>query len=604
MASSVLLSPLTRHQWARLAGHFEACSYRKGDVIQQAGDRVHAFHQFSHDAPALQFDPSTGHHESGHACGEECLAGLSHYIFTVVASGDMQGWKLSAATAKNIGKENSQIQSAAMVNLANRFREMPEPETQQKAAPQKRETQLPMFKSLGWLIAIFAPPILYVWLQFMGLTPSMAIFMAIMFEVILLWFFSLVDQFIPPIIGIAAAIFTGLVPAETALAGFASSSFVDLLCVLVISSVVMSSGLSFRLLLTFMARCPQKLSWQLQIPLFLGFTISPIIPSNNSRMALLIPVMNEIASLMRLTRFPLAATSMLAGGYSASVIFSNMLPSSKATNIALAGVLPPQIHAEFSGFFWFQSAAIVTMGMVLIHLLLTLWLFRTEDAAPVQRQMIHEGQRILGQLSFEESIAAIAIFILIIGTMTYEYHHIPTSSISGLLLFSLLSLGLISKTGFRKDIDWPLIFFLIGGQCLIRIAENLGINELILVSMSGVSGWIQGDPWRFVTAVTVVIIPMRFLLPGPPSALLATTIFNPVAIDNHINPWVSLFVCGFLSDIWFMSYQSGTWTQTQSMPVAGLLDISKFNRYNLYMNIGRLFLVYLCIPYWQWLLIL
>jgi hypothetical protein len=97
---------------------------------------------------------------------------------------------------------------------------------------------------------------------------------------------------------------------------------------------------------------------------------------------------------------------------------------------------------------------------------------------------------------------------------------------------------------------------------------------------------------------------MRFLLPGPPSALLATTIFNPVAIDNHINPWVSLFVCGFLSDIWFMSYQSGTWTQTQSMPVAGLLDISKFNRYNLYMNIGRLFLVYLCIPYWQWLLIL
>lgn len=598
-----LLSPLTRHQSARLLAQIEPCIYQEGDIIQQAGDPAHYFHHFMPDSASLAFGVNEENNIFEFECGEECFAGISHYLFTVTATGETRGWKLAQSNAQQLGKESGGLRSNAMLHLAKRFRTPIKPESTQPK-PSRVENRAPILQSIGWLFAIIAPPVFYLYLNGKNINPGLSVFISIMLEVIILWLFSLVEQFIAPIIGIAAAIFTGLVSADKALSGFASSSFFELLCVLTVSSVLMSSGLSFRLLLLFLGRLPSQLTWQIQIPLVLGFIISPIIPSNNSRVALLIPIMNEITHLSRLNKWPVAATAMLAGGYSASVIFSNMLPTSKATTIALMTTLPSEVRADFNGLLWLKAAAIVTFGMLACHLLLNLWLFRMENVACVKRELIHEGLRILGPVSFEERVAIICILALVIGTMTYEYHHIPMSSISGLIIFSLLSLGLISKSDFRKEIDWTLVFFLIGSQCLIQIAQSLGIDSLILDYLSGINDWIEENPWRFVSAIILIIIPLRFMIPGPPTALLATSLFNPIAIDNHINPWMSLFICGFLSDIWFLPYQSGSWTQVQSMPIAKNLKKSKFTLYNIFMNLSRLLIAYLCIPYWQWLDIL
>jgi DASS family divalent anion:Na+ symporter len=599
--SSRALSALPRQQWARLINQFEPCTFQSGEVIQQAGEACQSFFQFEPGASALRFDPPGQPHGQHLECGEECLAGFKSNLFTVVATGEIQGWRLNSQSAMALGKAFPQIKDHALTTLAGRFRETLEP-----AEPKIRETKvkrddLTSFQRIGWLTAILGPWLLYFGLNSQGIDSSIAVFLAILLDVVILWFFSLVDPFIPPFIGIAAAIFTGLVPADTALSGFASSSFLELLCVLVVSSVLMSSGLSFRLLLGFLKVIPKRFDWQIQIPMWLGFIVSPVIPSNNSRMALLLPIMQEIVSLARLDKNPIAATSILTCCYSASVIFSSMLPTSKATTIALVALLPKEIHAEFSGLFWFEAALIVTLGTWLCHVFLTQLLYRTQSCQPVRTDLIHEGLTVLGPLTFEEWVAGLSVLALIIGTMTYEYHHIPMSSISGLILFSLLSLGMISKSGFRKDIDWSLIFFLMGSQCLIRIAQSLGVDQFILDSLQGITHWIQESPWRLVSAIIAVIMPIRFMLPGPPTALLVTTLFNPIAIDNHINPWISLFVCGFLSDIWFMPYQSGSWSQTQSFSISKIMIVSRFNLYNQAMNLGRIGLVYLSIPYWQWL---
>lgn len=602
--SSRALSSLPRQEWARLINQFEACIFHEGELIHQSGEACQGFYQFEPGSPRLRFDPPGCSFEGDHECGEESLAGFDSNLFTVVASGTTRGWRLDPSSARSVGKSFPKVKEKAMTTLANRFRETIEPIERNTDETKPKEDNLSWFQTTGWLTALLAPWLLYFGLITMGVDSSIAVFLSIMLDVVILWFFSLVDQFIPPLIGIAAAIFTGLVSADTALSGFASSSFLELLCVLVVSSVLMSSGLSFRLLLGFLRIFPKRFEWQIQIPMMLGLIVSPVIPSNNSRMALLLPIMQEISSLARLHTKPIAATSILTCCYSASVIFSSMLPTSKATTIALAPLLPKQIHDQFNGLFWLEASLIVTLGMWICHLLLTNFLYPAENSKPVPSKLIGEGLDVLGPMSFEEWAAAISIAVLIIGTMTYEYHHIPMSSISGLILFSLLSLGMISKSGFRKDIDWSLVFFLMGSQCLIRIAESLGVDQSILNSLYGITHWIEGSPWRLVTAIIAVILPIRFMLPGPPTALLVTTLFNPIAIENHINPWISLFVCGFLSDIWFMPYQSGSWSQTRAYSLAKIMIASRFNYYNQGMNVWRIALVYLSVPYWNWLGIL
>lgn len=594
------LSGLQRQEWARIINQFEYCSFKEGDVIQLSGEPCKGFYQFDPGSPSLRFDPPVQSNSPLHECGEESIAGFESNLFTVIATAPLQGWKLDLTSARLIGRDSPKLKNQALMILLGRFRET----FGSQAEPvklAKKSDDVSSFEFMGWITAIFGPGILYFGLNTNGMDSSIAVFLAIMLEVVILWFFSLVDQFIPPLIGIAAAIFTGLVSAETALSGFASASFLDLLCVLVVSSVLMSSGLSFRLLLALLRLFPKRFEWQLQIPMMLGFIISPVIPSNNSRMALLLPVMQEISTLARLVKIPIAATSILSCCYSASVIFSSMLPTSKATNIALAPLLSKDVHSEFNALFWCEASIVVTFGMVFCHLLLTKLLYRSQDVEPVRPQFINEGLSVLGPMSFEECAAGVSILFLIIGSMTYEYHHVPTSSISGLTLFSLLSLGIISKSEFRKDIDWSLIFFLMGSQCLIRIGESLGVDQQILHTLSGITYWIEESPWRFITAIIAVILPIRFMLPGPPTALLVTTLFNPIAIENHINPWISLLVCGFLSDIWFMPYQSGSWSQTKASSLSKVMISSRFNLYNQGMNFGRIVLVYLSVPYWQWL---
>lgn len=599
--SSRALSALPRREWARLLNQFEPCSFHEGETIQSAGDPCLGFYQFDAESMGLRFDHETASKELALECGEECLAGFDKNLFTVIATGTMHGWKLNAQAASLLGKSSNKIKEDAMTILAGRFRDASIPTDPKNQASKSKGDALSWLQIIGWMTAIIGPWILFLWLDSQGMDSSIAVFLAIMLEVVILWLFSLVDQFIPPIIGIAAAIFTGLVSPETALSGFASSSFIELLCVLVVSAVLMSSGLSFRLLLGFLRVFPKKFEWQIQIPMMLGLFVSPVIPSNNSRMALLLPIMEEIAGLARLYKSPIAATSILTCCYSASVLFSSMLPTSKATTIALVSLLPKEISAEFNGLFWFEASIIVTLGTWACHLLLTRLIYRTSESKTINSELINEGLVVLGPMSFEEWAAGLGVLSLVLGTMTYEYHHIPMSSISGLTLFSLLSLGIISKSQFRKDIDWSLIFFLMGSQCLIRIAENLGVDQFILNSLYGITHSIQDSPWRFVSAIIAVILPIRFMLPGPPTALLVTTLFNPIAIENHINPWISLFVCGFLSDIWIMPYQSGSWSQTQSSSLSKVMINARFNLYNQAMNVWRIALVYLSIPYWQWL---
>lgn len=604
LASSQAFSGLPRQQWARIMNRFEACTFRKGEIIQEAGEPCEGFYRFDPSSSSLHFDPPIHPDARPSECGEESLAGFARNLFTVIATDDTRGWMLRQDETQLLGKEHPHVKDRALNILSNRLHATLEPYNRSNERPENRKDRLSRFQWIGWLTAILAPWLLYFGLSLKGIDTSIAVFTAIMLEVVILWFFALVDQFIPPFIGISATIFTGLASPEVALSGFASSSFLELLCVLVIGSVLLSSGLSFRMLLKFLQVFPKKIGWQLQMPMLLGLLISPVIPSNNSRMALLLPIMEEIASLARLHRYPIAATSVLTSCFSASVIFSNLLPTSKSTTIALFPLLPTETHAVFNGLFWLQASVLVTFGMWFAHALFTKLCYRPETSNPVGRELIAEGLTVLGPITFEEWAAGMSIVLLILGTVTYEYHHIPVSSLSGLTLFALLSLGIISKTGFRKSIDWPLIFFLMGSQCLIRIAEDIGVDRAILASLQPITLWIEGSPWRFITAIIAVLLPIRFMLPGPPSALLVTTLFNPIAIENHISPWVSLFVCGFLSDIWFMPYQSGTWSQTQSSSLSKVLISNRFNFYNLGMNLSRVVLAFLSIPYWQWLGIL
>jgi len=71
-----------------------------------------------------------------------------------------------------------------------------------------------------------------------------------------MWLFTLVDEYVPPLIAVVAMLFIELVPARVALHGFYSRTFILLLGVYALSAVVVASGLAYRLMLWTLLRLP------------------------------------------------------------------------------------------------------------------------------------------------------------------------------------------------------------------------------------------------------------------------------------------------------------------------------------------------------------
>lgn len=69
-----------------------------------------------------------------------------------------------------------------------------------------------MREVFGWLSAMVLPPLAY-WVGYQqGLSLQASIFVGIMVAVVLMWVFDLVDDYIPPLMGMSAALFFNLAP--------------------------------------------------------------------------------------------------------------------------------------------------------------------------------------------------------------------------------------------------------------------------------------------------------------------------------------------------------------------------------------------------------
>ena len=165
---------------------------------------------------------------------------------------------------------------------------------------------------VGWSSLLIIPPALYFTGIFYELTVQAALFVAILSVVILMWLFNLLDDYIPPMLGMFASLFFGLAPAPIALSGLASPSLLTLMGVFALATVITTSGLGRRFVLNLLLKVPDRLFWQQNILVCCGLLLSFVSPSGNSRVTLMLPLFKEISDALKLSKRGLGITSLMA----------------------------------------------------------------------------------------------------------------------------------------------------------------------------------------------------------------------------------------------------------------------------------------------------
>lgn len=462
--------------------------------------------------------------------------------------------------------------------------------------PAPRPLELP-----GWGCVVALPPLVYAGARYGDVSVEAAIFVGILSAAVLLWVFSLVDEFIPPVVVVVATLFIGLAPPSVALAGFASPSFVTLLGVFALAATIGSSGLSGRVMLRLLAWLPDRPFYHRLVPLLGGWLLSPITPSGNNRMALLLPVYDGLVEGLRLPKGSAAATAVFAATYSGAMLFSPMLATSKSSNVAAIALLPPQVQEDFLGLFWPVAAAAAAFGLAAWHFVAIDRLFPDAGAATLPREEVASRLAALGPVKPSEWISAAGFVFFLVGAATVSWHHVKPAWIAGCVLVGLLLSGVLTKEAFRRQLDWPMVMFLLGVDGIVRIMDHLGIGTALGEGTSHLYAWVDGRIERFILAVLVTTTVVRLALPVTAGMLVTVVILLPVAAAQEIHPWICVFLAAMFSDIFFLRYQSSVYMQASSQGVTASFDEGRFMAYNRWMNLARVAVAFLSIPWWRWL---
>lgn len=454
---------------------------------------------------------------------------------------------------------------------------------------------------MGWSSLLVLPPALYFFGFAHGLTVQAAFFVSILAVVILMWLFNLVDDYIPPLLGMVASLLFGLAPAPVALSGLASPSLITLMGVFALAAVITSSGLGRRFVLSMLNKLPNRFFLQENILVCAGLLLSVVSPSGNSRVALMLPLFKEMSDAMDLPKRGQAITSLMAATYGGAMLFSTALSNSKSASIAALSMLPIYLQEQYLGVFWIMAASVPMILLIMMHFISMRIIFATQAPKDFSKEKLAGHLKALGSLSSKERIASMGFLFFFFGSLSTGFHHISIASIAGMTIILLLVMGAFSKVDFQRSMDWPMIFFLLGMDSMMRTMAHLGLDRQLSEAMGSFFAFVDGSFILYTLATLVVTIVLRLAFPVAAGMLLSFLIMLPVTIAQGYSPWVCVFMTAIFSDIWFFRYQNSIYLIIWNSDSVDSFDHKQFMHHNMLMNIARVLCVLAAIPFWSWM---
>ncbi len=455
---------------------------------------------------------------------------------------------------------------------------------------------------VGWLLALILP---FLALQFggeLGLERSAVIFLAIFSATVVMWVCSLVDDYIPALFALVATLVTGLVPVPIILSGFASDGFMMALSTLALGTVVVSSGLSYRMMLALLMRLPNSQFWHFTGMLMIGTFLTPIIPTANGRVALVTPFFTDMVDNLRLNRGGYAATKLAIACFGGASMFSAMILTSKSVNFAVFGLLSPQLQDHFQWLTWL-FASIVAAGVLLaINGIAVYFWFRNDEVPRLPKERVAEQLQLLGPFKTREWAAIIGVSFMLLGIITSSIHKVQPPWLGFAMLFGLLLCGTLRKKELKEKVDWTFLLYLGGITGIVAAFNYLGLDAVLGASLPGLGNIMRTNFPLFILMLFVLINIIRLAVPINATVVILAAVLLPVAEINGVNAWVVGFIILMLSEMWFMPYQCSYYLQMQEVNrKSPRYDEKSFLRFNAMLNFARLAAVYASLPFWKML---
>jgi len=598
-----ILSQGSHPDLARFISHGMEKEYEKGETIYRAGEAAeHLFIVIRGSVRLVFGKPKRRAFETQVRFGDEAGTDIPHYLSSAVASVNTKVLLIPKQYVANLISSRPGMKAELYHSLVKQADGGAESGRIPVARQSRyREADIPR-KFAGWTAVVAAFPLSVFLFQYLGSGIQVSLFAAVLTATVLMWIFRLVDDYVPALFAVLASVSMGMAPPRVVLSGFYSDGFFLAMSVFGLSTVVVTSGLSYRALLHLLLRLPRSQFWMNVGILAMGFLMTPIIPSANGRAALVKPLLFDMVSVLGVKNRGRAATLLAVSSFTGITLLSGVFLTSKSVNLVIHGMLPPQEQEQFHWLVWFVSAAFTGAVMLVLYLALAMYLYRNKEPLEIDRKMIAAQMRILGKVKVREWAAIAGIVIFILGVFTYSFHEIRPPWLAFAILYGLLMFGYLDTNEFRGMTDWTFLIYLGSLVGIVATFNHLGLDAFLGERLSLFGALMRRNIFLFIPVLAAVIFLIRLVAPINAAIVMTAAVFMPVASAGGINPWVIGFIILVLGEMWFFPYQCSYYLQFHpSGRDMKVYDIRSFLRFNIIVNFVKIAAVFSSIPLWKFL---
>lgn len=459
------------------------------------------------------------------------------------------------------------------------------------------------FEMIGWILTIILPLTLYFFTSPISAPlhgqDDPKIFLCILSAASVMWAFSLVPELVPMFFIILTTALLSLVDTEVILSGFSSPTFVTLLGISALTVGIIQSGALKRFILYFMQTSSFR---KLNIVFFCsGFIISPLLPSIINRCQLLGSLLSDISNSLNISPKTKPFLKMFTHGFFSTTLFSSSFLTASLMNFIIISVLPLQEQESFQSAGWFIATAVLTVFLMVSYSLLFFLFIRFDTHIDINVDNITQNLSKMGAIKKSEKFTTFCLIALFIGMLTINFHHIPQSWLSFIVLFLLLVLNYVDMNDFQRNIDWSFILFLCSLVSLSQVFKDLKLDVWLYQNMLEYFPEMLSNRYTLFGSMIAVTIVLRFFLPiGAVVALLVPSAVS-FAYLAGISAWALCFTILFIADIWFFPYQC-TFYRIYRNPFGSTFSYQKkFLFFNAVMNVVKVIAVLCSLPYWKYM---
>ena len=368
-----------------------------------------------------------------------------------------------------------------------------------------------------------------------------------------------------------------------------------MIAVFAFAACLQNSGLMTRLALKMLTVAPKNYFGQVLGLMLAGLVVSPLIPSNNAKTNLLVPLATEMTQQVGYEKRSKPALGLLTAVFIPPYIGSHAFLTGSVNVAYMLGVVG-------LSFAWVDYLSMTWLWLII--LLVGTFLFCMTYCKPAQKLELPEGYfeekyKALGKMKKEEWIALV---ITVVCLVFWIGNFFDAGMVALIGSVAFCAFGLLSTKDFMTRIPWTLIMFI---GALISIAgfmSTTGVSTWLATTLGPILSPIVSSVWVFVPVLLVITWILRAFIPAQGVVLVVLfAIFGPLLPDAGI----SLFIFGFVEyvggNIWFNSYMNPFVLGALGMAGNEYVTIKEFKKSAIAYGAIELIAVMASIPLWMML---